>query len=44
MKIAFPADGKVISGHFGHCAEFKVFDIDDKRILSFVSYFSSIMY
>jgi predicted Fe-Mo cluster-binding NifX family protein len=33
MKIAFPANGKVISSHFGHCVSFKVFDIDDDKAI-----------
>ena len=33
MKIAFPANGKVISDHFGHCANFKVFEVDDNKMI-----------
>jgi predicted Fe-Mo cluster-binding NifX family protein len=31
MKIAFPANGKVISDHFGHCANFKIFEMGDNK-------------
>jgi len=33
MKIAFPANGRVISSHFGHCAGFRFFDIDNNKII-----------
>jgi len=34
MKIVFPADGVVIAGHFGHCANFKIFEIDDNKAIA----------
>ena len=37
MKIAVPANGKFISSHFGHCASFKIFDIENKAIIGQIS-------
>ena len=31
MKIAFPANGKVVSSHFGHCVAFRVFEVDNNK-------------
>jgi len=31
MKVAIPANGRVISEHFGHCASFKIFNIENKK-------------
>ena len=33
MRIAVASDGKLVSGHFGHCEGFHVFETDGKRIL-----------
>jgi predicted Fe-Mo cluster-binding NifX family protein len=33
MKVAFPANGQVISDHFGHCASFKIFEVDDHKTI-----------
>jgi ATP-binding protein involved in chromosome partitioning len=35
MRCAVPVSGGVVSPHFGHCAQFALFDIDEpgKRIL-----------
>lgn len=34
MKIAVAAEGKVISGHFGHCEGFAIFEVEGKEIKS----------
>lgn len=34
MKIAIPNDNGNVSGHFGHCEEFKIFDIQNGKIVS----------
>jgi len=31
MKIAIAADGNVVSGHFGHCEGFQIYDVDGKK-------------
>ena len=32
MKIAVASDGKLVSGHFGHCEGFQIFEADGKVI------------
>ena len=32
MKVAIAQDGDEVSGHFGHCREYAVFDIRDGKI------------
>ncbi|PAB60419.1 NifB/NifX family molybdenum-iron cluster-binding protein [Anaeromicrobium sediminis] len=32
MKIAIAKDGNMVSGHFGHCEGFEVFNVDGKEI------------
>lgn len=32
MKIAIAKDGNVVSGHFGHCEGFEVFNVEGKEI------------
>ncbi|MGL4369547.1 MAG: NifB/NifX family molybdenum-iron cluster-binding protein [Spirochaetota bacterium] len=34
MKVALPARGNKIDGHFGHCEHFKIFTTDSVKILS----------
>jgi predicted Fe-Mo cluster-binding NifX family protein len=34
MKIALPARGNQIDGHFGHCEHFKIFTTDGATIIS----------
>ena len=34
MKIAIPANGRVVSDHFGHCVCFKVFNIQNNQIIA----------
>ena len=29
MKIAVASDGKLVSGHFGHCEGFTIYNVDD---------------
>ncbi|MBU0754632.1 MAG: NifB/NifX family molybdenum-iron cluster-binding protein [Planctomycetes bacterium] len=31
MKIAIPATGDLVDGHFGHCEEFAIFSIDENK-------------
>jgi predicted Fe-Mo cluster-binding NifX family protein len=31
VKIALPTDGNQVDGHFGHCAEFTIFSVNDER-------------
>jgi predicted Fe-Mo cluster-binding NifX family protein len=33
MKIAVPASGSLVDGHFGHCEEFAIFSVDENRNL-----------
>lgn len=32
MKVAIAKEGDEVSAHFGHCTEYAVFDIKDKKI------------
>ncbi|HHW70247.1 MAG TPA: dinitrogenase iron-molybdenum cofactor [Clostridiales bacterium] len=32
MKIAIASDGKYVSGHFGHCEGFTIYEADEKEI------------
>lgn len=32
MKVAIAKEGNMVSEHFGHCSEYAVFDIADKKI------------
>ena len=34
MKIAVASENQVVSGHFGHCQNFNVFEVANKEILS----------
>ena len=29
MKIAIPTDNNMVSAHFGHCAQFTIYEIDE---------------
>ncbi len=33
IKVAVAKEGNQVSGHFGHCAGFEVFDIENNRIM-----------
>lgn len=33
MKVAVAKDGTQVSGHFGHCEGFQVYNINDKEVL-----------
>jgi len=33
MKIAIPADGEYVSGHFAHCECFRVFELENNVII-----------
>lgn len=32
MKIAIASDGNKVSGHFGHCEGFAIYEVEDKEI------------
>lgn len=34
MKIAVASEGKLVSGHFGHCEGFTIYDVSDNKVLS----------
>jgi len=34
MKIALPATGNQVDGHFGHCQAFAIFTVEDKKIVN----------
>lgn len=33
MKIAIASEGKYVSGHFGHCEGFTLYDVEENKIL-----------
>ncbi len=33
MKIAVASEGKMVTGHFGHCENFNIFDVEDNKIV-----------
>lgn len=33
MKIAVASEGKMVTEHFGHCASFNIFDIEDNKVV-----------
>jgi len=33
MKIAIASDGKIVSGHFGHCEGFNIYEIEENEII-----------
>ena len=34
MRIAVASDGNIVSGHFGHCEGFTIYEVEDKNIKS----------
>ena len=34
MKIAVASEGKMVTGHFGHCENFNIFEAEDGKITS----------
>lgn len=34
MKIAIASEGKYVSGHFGHCEGFTIYEVEDKKVLN----------
>ncbi len=34
MKIAIATDGKMVSGHFGHCEGFTLYEVDEDKVLN----------
>ena len=37
MKIAIASDGGYVSSHFGHCAEYELFSVENGRVVSKLS-------
>lgn len=37
MKIAVASEGKTVTGHFGHCENFNVFEVENDKITSTTS-------
>ena len=37
MKIAVASEGKMVTEHFGHCANFNIFDIEDNKVANIES-------
>ena len=33
MKIAVASEKDIVTGHFGHCENFNIYDIEDKKIV-----------
>lgn len=33
MKIAVASEGKMVTEHFGHCANFNIYEVDDGKII-----------
>ncbi|SHK38050.1 NifB/NifX family molybdenum-iron cluster-binding protein [Tepidibacter formicigenes] len=33
MKVAIAKEGNMVSGHFGHCEGFEVFDLENKTVV-----------
>ncbi|WP_313757402.1 NifB/NifX family molybdenum-iron cluster-binding protein [Tissierella sp.] len=33
MKIAVASEGKMVTEHFGHCENFSIFEIEEKKII-----------
>ena len=33
MKIAVASEGKMVTGHFGHCESFNIFEVENNRIV-----------
>lgn len=33
MKIAVASEGKMVTGHFGHCENFNIFDVENNKII-----------
>jgi len=34
MKIAVASEGTMVTGHFGHCENFNIFDVSDNKIIA----------
>jgi predicted Fe-Mo cluster-binding NifX family protein len=32
MKIAAASEGKLVSGHFGHCEGFNIYEVEDNKV------------
>lgn len=37
MKIAVASEGKMTAGHFGHCEQFNIYDVEGGRIMKEVA-------
>ena len=33
MKIAVASEKEIVTGHFGHCENFNIYDVEDKKIV-----------
>lgn len=33
MKIAVASEGKMVAGHFGHCENFNIFEVENKQVV-----------
>ncbi|OCL25160.1 dinitrogenase iron-molybdenum cofactor [Orenia metallireducens] len=33
MKIAIPSQGNTVAGHFGHCPEFTIVEVDNQEVV-----------
>lgn len=33
MKIAVASEGEMVAGHFGHCSNFNIYDVEDEEIV-----------
>jgi len=33
MKIAVASENRMVTGHFGHCESFNIFDVEEKKII-----------
>lgn len=33
MKVAVACEGSIVSGHFGHCQNFMIYDVEDHKVV-----------
>ena len=41
MNVAIASDGKIVSGHFGHCEGFTLYDVENVEVKNKVFDFSN---
>ena len=34
MKIAIASEGEIVSGHFGHCKGFTIYEVEDNKVVN----------